>query len=163
MSGGSAATYYTLDGGGQQTYTTPFSVAASSRKTITYWSVRAIGNIEGVHYGYVNIDRRRRRPPRRGCRPAAPLGWRNTSQTVTLTGSDNLSGVKTTYYTVDGVQHTYTTPFSVSRRLSHTITYWSVDAGGNIESFHTGYGTSIRRRRRSATTPTRRGTTPTSR
>ncbi len=43
------------------------------------------------------------------------------------------SGVKATYYTMDGhSSHTYTAPFSVSSQGSHTVTYWSVDNAGNI-------------------------------
>ena len=67
-------------------------------------------------------------------------GWRTTSQTVGLTGSDAQSGVSATYYTVDGgARQTYGAPFAVAGEGSHTVTYWSVDAGGNTEATHTGY------------------------
>ncbi len=53
---GVAATYYTLDGGLQQTYRTPFSVSAPGSHRITHWSLDWAGNLEEKHTGYVNID-----------------------------------------------------------------------------------------------------------
>jgi hypothetical protein len=55
--------------------------------------------------------------------------------TVTLNASDAVSGVAATYYTIDGLgQQTYTSPFTVTGQGSHHITFWSVDAAGNIET-----------------------------
>jgi hypothetical protein len=65
--------------------------------------------------------------------------WTN-SATVTLSPSDSGSGVKTTYYTIGGGgQQVYNGPFTVSTAGSTTVTYWSVDAAGNVENTHTGY------------------------
>ena len=72
-------------------------------------------------------------------RTVAGSGWADTAQTVKLTANDASSGVATTYYTIDAVQHTYSAPFQVSAAGAHTITWWSVDGAGNIESAHTGY------------------------
>ncbi len=59
---------------------------------------------------------------------------------MTLTPSDALSGVATTYYTVNGgTPQTYGTPFTVSAAGSNTVVYWSVDNAGNIEGYNTGY------------------------
>jgi hypothetical protein len=55
--------------------------------------------------------------------------------TVTLSASDSLSGVKATYYTVDGgAPQTYTAPFTVAAGQQHTVRYWSVDKAGNQEA-----------------------------
>jgi cytochrome c len=69
--------------------------------------------------------------------PAAnAAGWNNSAVTVTLSALDNAggSGVAATYYTIDGTQHTYAAPFIISSQGSHTVTYWSVDGAGNIET-----------------------------
>ncbi len=60
--------------------------------------------------------------------------WHKTAVTVTLTSSDtDGSGVDATYYAIDGKQHTYTAPFSISSQGRHTVTYWSADKAGNSE------------------------------
>ena len=53
---GVATTYYTVNGGATQTYTSPFTVSARAPNLITYWSVDALGNTETTNSGYVNID-----------------------------------------------------------------------------------------------------------
>ena len=61
--------------------------------------------------------------------------WTNQTVTVTLSASDMQSGVAATYYTIDsGTQQTYSAPFDVSGSGTHTITYWSVDKVGNVET-----------------------------
>ena len=71
---------------------------------------------------------------------AADSAWRATAQTVRLQAADGgMSGVARTYYTLDGVQHTYTGPFSVSGNGSHALTYWSADVAGNTETAHSGW------------------------
>jgi hypothetical protein len=68
---------------------------------------------------------------------AKPLesGWYGAAVPITLTGSDNLSGVAATYYTVDGAAaQTYTGAFAVAAEGTHTITFWSTDGAGNIET-----------------------------
>jgi hypothetical protein len=57
-----------------------------------------------------------------------------STSTVTLSASDSLSGVKATYYTVDGgAQQTYSAPFTLPFGY-HSITYWSVDNADNVET-----------------------------
>jgi hypothetical protein len=67
-------------------------------------------------------------------------GWQATSPTVTLSATDGQSGVAATYYTIDGgARQTYSAPFTIAAQGSHAVVYWSVDAGGNTETSHTGY------------------------
>jgi hypothetical protein len=140
MSGGSAATYYTLDGSDQTTYTGSFQVSGDGQHIVTYWSVDALGNTEATNTGYVNIDTTPPTTTATNLAASASTGWQDAPVTVTLSASDAVSGVAATYYTIDGgTQQTYSTPFTVSAEGSHTIVYWSVDAAGNVESQHTGY------------------------
>jgi hypothetical protein len=52
---------------------------------------------------------------------------------VSLTGSDNLSGVAARYFRIDGgATQTYTNAFTVSGDGNHTVDYWSMDGAGNV-------------------------------
>lgn len=64
---------------------------------------------------------------------SAPSGWVNASATVTLSATDDSSGVAATYYTVDGGPTQTGTSFVLSGDGEHDITYWSVDNAGNVE------------------------------
>lgn len=62
-------------------------------------------------------------------------GWHGESVEVTLTGSDNLSDVVSTVYTVNGgAAQAYSAPFQVSADGTHTIEFWSTDGAGNVET-----------------------------
>jgi hypothetical protein len=57
--------------------------------------------------------------------------------TVTLTATDNGSGVDHTTYKLDtGVWTTYSTPFIVTEDGNHTVLFYSVDRNGNAEQQH---------------------------
>jgi hypothetical protein len=62
-----------------------------------------------------------------------------SSATIHLTATDNAggSGVAHTYYTVNGLPQTEGTTVDVGGANTYTLTYWSVDAAGNVESPHT--------------------------
>ena len=63
--------------------------------------------------------------------------WNNSSVTLQLDASDALSGVDTTYYTVDGgTTQTGTSVLLIDEGIHH-IDYWSVDNAGNVETAHT--------------------------
>ncbi|MDB5084159.1 MAG: hypothetical protein JWN30_1045 [Bacilli bacterium] len=67
----------------------------------------------------------------------APTSWVNTDVTVKLIASDSGSGVAATYYTVDGgLQQSGTTVIFTTEGV-HTLTYWSVDNAGNVETANT--------------------------
>ena len=139
---GVAATYYTIDGGSQQTYTAPFTVSAPGSHTVVYWSVDAAGNVETHHTGYVNIDASTPVTTATGLPADDSSGWTtNTAPTVTLSATDpNGPGVATTYYTVDGSDpQVYAGAFTVTDDGQHPVTYWSVDSLGNTEAANTGY------------------------
>jgi hypothetical protein len=67
-------------------------------------------------------------------------GWSNKAQQVTFKSSDTGSGVAATFYTIGtGKVKPYAGPFTIATAGSHAVSYWSVDAAGNIEAGHTGY------------------------
>ncbi|MDR3687466.1 MAG: G1 family endopeptidase [Coriobacteriia bacterium] len=63
-------------------------------------------------------------------------GWDHANVALGLHATDNAggSGVAATYYTLDAVQHSYTTTVTLSTEGVHALTYWSVDASGNAET-----------------------------
>lgn len=64
-------------------------------------------------------------------------GWYHTAVTATLIASDNLAGVRATYYALDGgAAQTYSGPIVVSGDGMHSLSYWSVDRADNEESNH---------------------------
>jgi len=61
--------------------------------------------------------------------------WSNTPVPVTLTATDEGSWVTHTYYRVDdGPSLEYTEPIELQEDGIHSITYWSVDKAGHVES-----------------------------
>lgn len=63
--------------------------------------------------------------------PASPV---NRDVTVTLTGADSLSGVRSTYYRVNGSETQIGSAIALFSEGAHNIQYWSEDAAGNVES-----------------------------
>lgn len=68
--------------------------------------------------------------------PAVPKrGWFTTTVPVTLTGSDNLSGIAATRYTVNGGEaQVYTGAIQLTENGVHTVEFWSTDGAGNVET-----------------------------
>ena len=77
-------------------------------------------------------------PPVTSCTLTGTMGqndWYKSPVQITLTASDEGSGVKYTYYKLDGgSQTTYTSPITVSGNGLHSIEYWSVDNVENTET-----------------------------
>ena len=62
-------------------------------------------------------------------------GWCTGLASVTLEGLDEVSGIDTTFYSLDGGDATeYTDPLSVGSQGAHTVTFWSTDLAGNAEA-----------------------------
>jgi hypothetical protein len=67
--------------------------------------------------------------------PVTTLSHSPGSSTVTLSATDATSGVKATYYRIDGgAWNTYTGPITLTGTGSHTIEYYSKDNAGKTES-----------------------------
>ena len=133
---GVAATLYTVDGGLQKTYTAPFSVSGQGNHPVTYWSVDAAGNTEGVKNGYVNIDTT---PPT--VDSDADAAWHTTDVTVHLSAMDGGgSGVAATQYRTAGSTDWTTATGdqfvipATSTQGPHTYDIRSLDAAGNASA-----------------------------
>lgn len=64
--------------------------------------------------------------------------WFTGAVTVTLSATDNLSGVANSFYRIDGgAMQTYASPFSITSNGNHLVEYWSVDVAGNMETHQT--------------------------
>jgi PKD domain len=68
---------------------------------------------------------------------AVPTSFANTDVTITLSATDNLSGVNRTLYSVDGGSALIGTSVTLTTTGVHTLTYYSVDNADNTESLHT--------------------------
>ncbi len=61
--------------------------------------------------------------------------WTNQPISVTLSATDDGSGVASTYYTLDGGdQQTYSEPFTINDEGTHTLSFWSVDNVSHVET-----------------------------
>src|SRR5262249_5041204 len=131
---GVAATYYTIDGGSQQTYSgSAFSVSGEGTHSVTFWSVDSAGNTAAAVSQTIKIDTVKPTTTDSLSGTLGNNGWYTSATvSVTLNRSDATSGIASTFYTVDGgSQQTYSgSAFLVSGPGSHTITFWSVDVAG---------------------------------
>jgi hypothetical protein len=137
---GVAATYYTVDGGEQQSGNT-IAITTEGVHSFTYWSVDNAGNIEAPHTGVVKIDKTAPVTVA-AVNPSAPdgqKGWYVHPVTVTLSASDNLSGVAKTEYSLDGggTWQSYTNPVTFDQDGKYTVSYRSTDNAGNVEASQT--------------------------
>ncbi|HZO28572.1 MAG TPA: hypothetical protein VFH48_21570, partial [Chloroflexota bacterium] len=91
-----------------------------------------VGNPKSITVAGIMIDR---------TAPATTAGslpvWNNTDVTVTLTPTDNLSGVDSTHFKVDGGSAQPGTSISFSTDGIHSLEFWSIDKAGNEETHKT--------------------------
>ncbi|HZG59690.1 MAG TPA: hypothetical protein VEY68_04280 [Anoxybacillus sp.] len=69
----------------------------------------------------------------------ASTDWTNQNVVVTLTATDNETGVANTYYSVDDSDFVSGTSFTVEGEGVHKVSFYSVDKVGNKESIKTIY------------------------
>jgi len=132
---GLASIYYRINGGSSLVYSAPFTIGVDGNYSVDYWSVDVAGNVSAVGTAFVMIDVSAPLTQATGSGTAGTNGWYRSAVQVSLAAADNLSGVQTTFYKVDGgTTKTYTAAFSVSGNGSHTVNFWSVDRAGNTET-----------------------------
>jgi hypothetical protein len=65
--------------------------------------------------------------------------WTNGNVTVSLSPSDNLSGIGSTTYAIDGGAAQTGTSFTLSSEGDHAVTFFSTDKAGNAEAAQTAH------------------------
>jgi len=131
---GVAQTMYSLDGEEWFIYTDPFEVAASGIVTVYYNSTDLAGNIESTKTEVIEFDSS---PPTTTIDAEGNLGlnnWYMSNVTITLSASDDESGVDTTFYSFDEVTWIeYDFSFEISAEGITEVYFYSTDLVGNVE------------------------------
>jgi RHS repeat-associated protein len=110
------------EGAGQSVTGTAFDVAGNSASTTV---------------GGINIDKTAPATAATPSGTAGLSGWYVGPVTVALAATDNLAGVRATYYALDGgTALAYGGPILVSGDGAHTLSYWSIDRADNEETHH---------------------------
>ena len=133
---GVANTFYSLDGGKTWIlYKAPFVVKTQGTTTLKYYSVDKAGNQESTKSDSFNIDTAAPHTTESLAGTLSSNGWYTSSVTVTLSGSDVISGVASIFYSLDSGSTwiTYTAPFVISAQGTTKVEYYSVDVAGNRE------------------------------
>ncbi len=118
-------------------YTGPFTMSAQAVSYIYYFTEDNAGNFSPEPYEYVDIDET---APVTTAALSGTLNGSvyNSAVQVTLSATDNLSGVQFTYYQLDGGSSTtYSGAFNVTALGSHSVKFHSVDYASNVESTKT--------------------------
>jgi len=120
---------YTLNGGLETLYTTPFEVNDEGTTSIDYWATDGVGNEEVVRTAYVRIDR-----TAPSVIPSAPTGWVRGPLYAMLDVTDAGCGVDTVVYSIDGTEPSI--PYSaggicISAEGTTTVRYRATDNLGN--------------------------------
>ena len=143
-------------GGGGSNYNDDYGVGApgqivliystggnsSPTHTLQFWSADNANNVETAHTVTFTVN-----PPVDNVPPVTTSSFNPTSganynatQTVTLTATDNQSGVKAIYYKVDSGSYamvsTSTATFTISGDTTHTFSYYAADNANNTETAH---------------------------
>ncbi|MGV2939777.1 Ig-like domain repeat protein [Mesobacillus sp. LC4] len=128
---GVEATYYSVNGSGFIEGNS-LMIKEKGKYEISYYSVDNAGNVEEVKTELVKMDNQ------------APVTtsnfddeWYQSEMKVVLTATDDLSGVKATYYSLDGENFTEGTEISLEADGIYEVFYYSVDKAGNIEQTQT--------------------------
>jgi outer membrane protein assembly factor BamB len=131
---GVASTFYRIDAGSVQTYTSAFPITSDGVHNVEFWSVDVAGNTETHQTRVVKIDSTAPVTQASVSGTIGTNGWYRSAVQVSLNSSDSVSGVQNSNYRIDGgAIQTYAGAFVLSAVGQHTIDYWSVDNAGNTE------------------------------
>lgn len=116
------------------------SITAEGTTTVTFSAVDTAGNIEISKSFVVKIDKTAPLTTTSASPIPNAAGWNQTNTTVTLSATDNGSGVQSVSYSLSGAQTSGTVNsanpalISITTEGITTIAYWAVDSAGNNES-----------------------------
>ncbi|MFC6087217.1 ThuA domain-containing protein [Sphaerisporangium aureirubrum] len=131
---GTDRTEYQLDGGEWTAYTEPVVVSGDGPHTLAYRSADKAGNVEDAKTLALKVDATAPMTSATSA-PANDDGWHNGAVPVTLSATDQTSGVARTEYSLDGGAWTpFTQVVDISGQGSHELQYRSADNAGNVEA-----------------------------
>ena len=121
--------YYSINGQAYQKYTNDLVFDKEGEYTLKYYAVDNVGNVSQPKEKKFTVDLT---PPviAQKIEGDAQNGVYSPRAKIVLTSSDNLSGVRHIYYSIDGknpVIYTRPIPLTVLGTGSHTFEYYSVD------------------------------------
>ena len=132
---GVSATQYRIDAGTWTSYTGPFAIAVDGTHSVEYASTDTAGNVEPTHSVSLSIDTKS--PTTTGSLSGSPgsSGWWSSVVTVTLSATDETSGVARIEINVDGQGwQTYSVAVQVAAEGAHGVAFRSIDVAGNAET-----------------------------
>ncbi len=130
---GIAATHYTVDGSeptSDSSRGTTITLSEEGLYTIKYFSMDNAGNVEEVKTAANRVKIDKTLP---STIDNSDGRWHNGSVVVTLTPSDDGSGIRDTYYATDNESTAKGTTTTISSEGIHSIKYFSIDNAGNVE------------------------------
>ncbi|WP_285622908.1 OmpL47-type beta-barrel domain-containing protein [Actinoallomurus iriomotensis] len=141
---GVATVEYALDGAPYAAYSAPVSVNEAGAHTVKYRATDKAGNTspEGsVSFTVAAPPSGDTTPPQVSVQATGDQDWAWNyvgSATVTISASDDDSGVATVEYALDGQPFTaYTKPFAVGQPGAHTVRFRATDKAGNTSDVGT--------------------------
>lgn len=129
-------TEYSLDMASWTPYSTPIVVVGDGVVTLYYRSADLAGNIEDAKTLSIYIDRTLPKTEILLEGSIGLEGWFTSDVVVTLSATDDISGVDRTQFSLDGtVWYGYTGPLVISSEGMSALYYRSLDVAGNVEAF----------------------------
>lgn len=130
---GVAKTYYSFSNeeGAEWIEGNTFTISKEGSTTYYYYSVDNAGNKENVKNAMIRIDKT---PP--VTTSNAEEGWHDTF-TLELTGEDDLSGLYTTFYSINGENFRVGDHISLTKKGEYNVSFYAMDKAGNKESVQT--------------------------
>ncbi|MGM0878289.1 MAG: OmpL47-type beta-barrel domain-containing protein [Bacillota bacterium] len=129
---GIAKTLYKINNGDWNQYTNAFELQNEGVNTVKYKSIDSAGNEEEIKTEVVKIDKT---APVTAASDV-PTNWTNKDVSVTLSATDENSGVAKIEYRIDNGDWTeYTGPINSFTEDKNVVVYRSIDNAGNVESY----------------------------